>query len=67
MPRPRKSVEERVAEIDAKIEKKKAELAALEEKKSRIQNPITAQMIIKKAKESGMSLAEMMDKLGIEP
>lgn len=66
MARQVRSIEERVSLIDEKIAKKKAEIAALEEKKNRILHPVTAKSIFDKAKKAGMSLNEIAEKLGIE-
>lgn len=68
-----RSKEERIAEIDKKIEGHKQNIAALEKKKDAILNPKTrarkltsVTSIVKKAKESGMSSDEIAAKLGIE-
>lgn len=63
---PRKTVEEKIALIDAKIQKKKAELEALESQKHRLEHPITPKILAEKAKEAGMSLEDIAEKLGIE-
>lgn len=63
---PRKTVEEKIALIDAKIQKKKAELEALESQKRRLEHPITPKILVEKAKEAGMSLEDIAEKLGIE-
>lgn len=63
---PRKTPEEKIAIIDAKIEKKKAELVLLEQQKHRLEHPVTPKIIAEKAKEAGMSLEDIAEKLGIE-
>lgn len=62
----RKTVEERVAIIDAKIEKKKTELNNLEAQRHRLLHPITMRTVIGKAKESGLTPEEIAEKLGLE-
>lgn len=66
MPRVAKTVEEKVAEIDSKIEKKKAEIEALETQKYKLQHPINMKTVIAKAKEAGLSAEEIAQKLGLE-
>ena len=61
-----RSVQERIALIDAKISKKKAEIEALEQKKYQLEHPLTAKAIMAKAKEAGLSLNDIVDKLGLE-
>ena len=61
-----KTKEERVAAIDAKIEKKRAEIKALEEKKKQILNPVSMRSVLSKAKEAGMTPEEVAGKLGIK-
>lgn len=66
MARSKKTVEEKVALIDVKIEQKKAEIQALEEKKHRILHPLTAKTIMEKAKAAGMSLEDIAQKLDLD-
>lgn len=66
MPRVTKTVEEKVAEIDSKIEKKKAEIEALEAQKYKLQHPVNMKTVIAKAKEAGLSAEEIAQKLGLE-
>ncbi|OUN23559.1 hypothetical protein B5G34_00135 [Flavonifractor sp. An82] len=66
MARQVRSVEERVAALDEKINKKKAEIAILEEKKHRLLHPVSAKSIIDQAKQAGMSLEDIAEKLGVE-
>lgn len=61
-----KTVQERVALIDAKIAKKTQEIKELEAKKQQLLHPITMKAVISKAKEAGMSAEEIAEKLGIE-
>ncbi len=62
----RKTVEERIALIDAKIAKKREEIAALETQKHKLQNPVTMKSVIDKAKKAGLTPEEIAKKLGIE-
>lgn len=62
----RKTVEERIALIDAKIAKKREEIAALETQKHRLQNPVTMKSVMDKAKKAGLTPEEIAKKLGIE-
>lgn len=61
-----KTMEERIALIEAKIEKKRAELSALEAKKYKLLHPVTMRAVISKAKEAGLSPEQVAEKLGIE-
>ena len=61
-----KTVEERVALIDQKIEKKQAEIAALEEQKQKLLHPVTMRAVMAKAKEAGMTAEQIAEKLGID-
>lgn len=68
----KRSVEERVAEIDSKIAKHKSDIANLEARKEAILNPkprITKagkiKAVIDIAKKSGMSPEEIAEKLGV--
>ena len=61
-----KSIEERIALIDAKIAKKKDELAELEAKKQELLHPVTMKNVLDKAKEAGLSPKEVAEKLGLE-
>lgn len=76
----RRSAEERVAEIDAKIAacratiaKQKEKIAALEDQKQSILNPVhriskagQLKELINRAKASGMTNEEIAEKLGIK-
>lgn len=62
----RKTVDERIATIDAKITKKQEEIAALEMQKQRLLHPVTMKSVIDKAKKSGLTPEEIAEKLGLE-
>ena len=62
----RKTVEERIALIDAKIAKKREEIAALETQKHKLQNPVTMKSVMDKAKKAGLTPEEIAKKLGSE-
>ena len=62
----RKTVEERIALIDAKIAKKREEIAALETQKHKLQNTVTMKSVMDKAKKAGLTPEEIAKKLGIE-
>lgn len=63
----RRTVEERIALIEEKIQKKQAEIAALEEQKQKLLRPaVNMRTIISKAKEAGMSAEEIAEKLGLD-
>ncbi|MCI2106155.1 MAG: hypothetical protein LKK00_05475 [Intestinimonas sp.] len=59
-------VKERIAIIDQKIEKKKAELTKLETQKENLLHPVSMRSVLAKAKEAGMSAKDIAEKLGIE-
>lgn len=62
----RKTVEERIALIDGKIEKKHAEIKELEAQKQKLLHPVTMKAVMDKAKASGLTPEEIAEKLGIE-
>ena len=62
----RRTVEQRVALIDEKIEKKKSEIEALEKQKYKLLQPVTMKTVMDKAKASGLTAEEIAEKLGIE-
>jgi len=62
----RRTVEQRVALIDEKIEKKKSEIEALEKQKYKLLHPVTMKTVMDKAKASGLTAEEIAEKLGIE-
>ncbi len=61
-----RTVEERIAIIDEKISKKKAEIEALETQKQKLLHPVTMKTVMEKAKASGLSPEEIAEKLGLE-
>lgn len=61
-----RTVEERIAIIDEKISKKKAEIEALETQKQKLLHPVTMKTVMEKAKASGLSPKEIAEKLGLE-
>jgi len=62
----RKTVDERIAAIDAKIEGKKAEIEELEAQKQKLLHPINMKIVMAKAKEAGLTPEEIAEKLGLE-
>ena len=62
----RKTVDERVALIEQKIAKKKAEIDELETQKQKLLHPISMRAVLTKAKEAGLTPLEVAEKLGIE-
>lgn len=61
-----RSPEERVAAIDEKINKKKAEIEALEAQKEKILHPVNMRTVIAKMKAAGMTAEDVAEKLGLE-
>lgn len=61
-----KTVEERIALIDQKIEKKKVEIENLEATKQKLLHPVNMKTVMAAAKEAGMSAEEIADKLGLK-
>lgn len=61
-----RTVDERVAQLDQKIEKKKAELDALEAQKQKLLHPVNMKTVLAKAKEAGLTPEEIAEKLGLE-
>lgn len=66
MARTSKTVEDRVAELDVKIAKKKEELTKLESQKEAILRPVNWRTVMAKAKENGLSAKEVADRLGLD-
>ena len=66
MAKAKKSIEERVAEIDIKIAKKREELAKLESQKEALLRPVNWRTVMAKAKEAGLSAKDVAEKLGID-
>ena len=62
----RKTVEERIAIIESKIEKKRAEIDELEAQKEKLLHPVTMKAVMAKIKEAGLTPEEIAKKLGIE-
>ena len=61
-----KTIEERIALIDQKIEKKKAEIENLEATKQKLLPPVNMKTVMAAAKEAGLSPEEIADKLGLK-
>ena len=61
-----RTVEERIAIIDEKISKKKADIEALEAQKQKLLHPVTMKTVMEKSKASGLSPEEIAEKLGLE-
>ena len=61
-----KTIEERIALIDQKIEKKKAEIENLEATKQKLLHPVNMKTVMAAAKEAGLSTEEIADKLGLK-
>lgn len=61
-----KTVEERIALIDQKIEKKKAEIEGLEATKQKLLHPVNMKTVIAAAKEAGMTAEDIAEKLGLK-
>lgn len=60
-----RTVEERIAIIDEKISKKKADIKVLEAQKQKLLHPVTMKRN-GKSKASGLSPEEIAEKLGLE-
>lgn len=59
-----KTAKERIAAIDEKIAKKKAEINALEAQKQGLLHSVNIRTVIAKAKEVGLTRKEVIEKLG---
>lgn len=66
MARDKKTVEERIAELDVKIAKKREDLAKLESQKDTLMKPVNWRTVMAAAKENGLSAKEVADRLGLE-
>jgi len=66
MARTRRSIDERVAELDAKIEKKQAAITKLEDQKNNLLHPVSMKAVITRAKEVGLTPVVIAKKLGLE-
>lgn len=62
----RKTTDERIALIDEKIAKKRAEIEALESQKNKLLHPINMKTVMARAKEIGMTPEEIAEKLGLD-
>ncbi len=62
----RRSVEERIAILEEKLEKKRAELEALEAKRERLLHPVSMRTVLSAAKAAGMTPLEVAEQLGLE-
>ncbi len=73
MPKTIRPKEERIAEIDRKIEGHKSAIKTLEAKRQTILNPrkrkprTTAKTVVEAAIKAGLKPTEIMEKLGLEP
>ena len=61
-----KTIEERIALIDQKIEKKKAEIENLEATKQKLLHPVNMKTVMAAAKEAGLSPEEIADELRLK-
>ena len=61
-----KNAEERIAVIEEKIARKKAEIEGLEAQKQKLLHPVNMRMVMAKAKEAGLTPEEIAEKLGLE-
>lgn len=72
LPKVTRTKDERLAEIERKIEKHKADIASLEVKKRALLAPkkkaqrTTAKTVVELAKKAGMKPTEMLEKLGLK-
>lgn len=62
----RKTTDERIALIDEKIAKRKAEIESLESQKNKLLHPVNMKTVMAKAKEVGMTPEEVAKKLGLD-
>ena len=62
----RKTTNERIALIDEKIAKKRAEIESLESQKNKLLHPVNMKTVMAKAKEVGMTPEEVAEKLGLD-
>lgn len=61
-----KTKEERIAMIDEKIAKKRAEIESLESQKQKLLHPVTMRAVLTKAKAAGLTSEQVAAKLGID-
>lgn len=62
----RKTTDERIALIDEKIAKKRAEIESLESQKNKLLHPVNMKTVMARAKEIGMTPEEIAEKLGLD-
>ena len=62
----RKTTDERIAQIDEKIAKKRAEIESLESQKDKLLHPVNMKTVMAKAKEAGMTPEIIAEKLGLD-
>ena len=62
----RKTTDERIALIDEKIAKRKAEIESLESQKNKLLHLVNMKTVMAKAKEAGMTPEEVAEKLGLD-
>ena len=62
---PVKTTEQKIAAIDAKIERVRRDLDHLYEVKKKLMHPLTRKTVLEKAISLGMSPEEMAERLGI--
>ena len=62
----RKTTNERIALIDEKIAKKRAEIESLESQKNKLLHPVNMKTVMAKAKEAGLTPEEVAEKLGLD-
>lgn len=62
----RKSLEERIALIDEKINKKQADIDELKRQKEKLLHPVNMKTVMAKAKEAGLTPEKIAEKLGLE-
>lgn len=61
-----KTTEARIAAIEEKIEKKRAEIEKLEEQRQRLLHPVNMRTVMAKAKEAGLTAEQVAAKLGLD-
>lgn len=61
-----KTIEERIALIDQRIEKKQAEIRDLEEAKQKLLHPVNMKTVVAAIKEAGLTPEDIAQKLGLE-
>lgn len=61
-----KTTEARIAAIEEKIEKKRAEIEKLEDQRQRLLHPVNMRTVMAKAKEAGLTAEQVAAKLGLD-